>query len=106
MVTKEFCNGCLFEEPKHNRSIIAKIGHIKREIKTNNRLSDKSIERLRIILLDGPDDGHKDFYMSIIKSIEENRNFDKLDEDQLFWVYESMELVTKWKMYDFDPDTF
>ena len=109
MAKKELCNDCPFSEPKRDRSIIAKVGHIKREIDTNNRLSDKSIERLKKILSvqsqSGGFSGPKDFFDKIYESIEKYRNFDKLDEEQKFWVYELMEW-TQWQMLEIDPDTF
>ena len=49
MAKKDICPDSPLLMPKRDRSIIAKVGHIKREIDTNNRLSDKSIERLKKI---------------------------------------------------------
>lgn len=108
MSKKELCNDCPFSISKRDRSIIAKVGHIKREIDTNNRLSDKSVERLKKILsaqskegFSGPDD----YFDKIYESIERCRNFDKLDDEQKFWVYELMEW-TQWEIIEVDPETF
>ena len=94
---------------KRDRSIIAKIGHIKREIDTNNRLSDKSLDRLKKILsaqsnrdgFSGPDN----YFDKIYESIEKYRNFDKLNDEQKFWVYELMECA-QWQIIEVDPETF
>ncbi len=93
-----------------DRRIIAKVGHISRELNTNNRLSDKSIERLRKIFLahtkDGAFSGPDDYFAVILKSIEENRNLDKLNDEQKFWVGELMEW-TRYHVIDVgDPETF
>ena len=109
MDKKELCNDFSISKPKRDRSIIAKVGHIKREIDTNNRLSDKSIERLKKILsaesnkdgFSGPDD----YFDIIYESIEKYRNFDKLNDEQKFWVYELMEW-TQWQMIEVDSETF
>ena len=109
MAKKEICSDCPYSMPKRDRSIITKVGHIKREIKTNNRLSDKSIERLRTIIIkhdsEGGFSGPEDYFTNIIKSIEKNRNFDQLDDEQKFWVYELMEW-TQWHIIEVDPETF
>lgn len=93
-----------------DRRIIAKIGHINRELDTNNRLSDRSIERLRKIFSahakEGEFSGPDDFFEVIMKSVEENRNLDKLNDEQMFWVEELMEW-TRNDMIDVgDPETF
>ncbi len=108
MSKKSICPDCPFAGPKFDRRIIAKLGHIKREINTNNRLSDKSIERLKTILRPDPEESsseENEYFEKIIQSIEENRNFDKLDDEQLFWVYELMEW-TQWNLIEVDPETF
>lgn len=93
-----------------DRRIIAKVGHISRELNTNNRLSEKSIERLRKILFahskEGVFSGPDDYFDIIMKSIEENHNLDKLNGEQIFWVKELMEW-TRYGMIDVgDPETF
>ena len=47
----------------------------------------------------------EDYFTNIIKSIEKNRNFDQLDDEQKFWVYELMEW-TQWHIIEVDPETF
>ena len=94
--------------PPVERSVIAKIGHIKREIRTNNRLSDKSIERLIKILTSDFDTEcciHDEQTDAIIQSIKEHRNFDGLDDYQEFIVYEDMEMA-RFKLIYINPETF
>ena len=118
MAKKDFCKDCPLSTSDRDRRIIAKVGHIKREINTNNRLSEKSILRLKTILTskqkgedfnenDECDDFNNDaaFFQGIYEIIEKSRNFDNLDEDQKFWVYELMEWAT-WNLLDIDPETF
>ena len=109
MAKKDICPDSPLLMPKRDRSIIAKVGHIKREIDTNNRLSDKSIERLKKIFTahssEGRFSGPEDYFDKIYESIEKYRNFDKLDEEQKFWVYELMEW-TQWQMLEIDPESF
>ena len=109
MAKKELCNDSFISVQKLDRSIIAKVGHIKREIDTNNRLSDKSIERLKKILSaksnKGDFGGPDDYFDKIFESIEKYRNFDKLNDEQKFWVYELME-ETQWQMIEVDPESF
>lgn len=109
MAKKEQCKECPFSPPTRDRSVIAKIGHINREINTNNRLSDKSIERLKMILRDkdseGGFSGPDDFFENIITKIEKARNFDELNDEEKFWVYEIMEWTT-YGMVNIDPETF
>lgn len=93
-----------------DRRIIAKVGHINRELNTNNCLSEKSIERLGKIFSAHSKEGGfsgSDVYCDIIlKSIKETHNFDNLSDEQKFWVEELME----WTRYDMidvgDPETF
>ena len=102
-----------FESPnsnkKRDRSIIAKIGHINRELNTNNRLSDKSIERLKKIFLaqkqNGGFSGPDNYFDMIYESIERFRNFDHLNEEQKFWVYELMEFA-QYELLEIDSDSF
>lgn len=109
MKKKEEQIDCPFAMPKRDRKIIAKVGHIKREINTNNRLSVKSIERLKCILLAQSqmnDVGkRKDYFDKIYESIETYRNFDHLNAEQLFWVYELMEWA-QWGIFEIDPASF
>lgn len=93
-----------------DRRIIAKVGHINRELNTNNRLSERSIERLGKIFSahseEGGFSGPDDYFDIILKSIKETHNFDNLSDEQKFWVEELME----WTRYDMidvgDPETF
>lgn len=118
MSKKNICSDCIFSSPQRDRRIIAKVGHIKREINTNNSLSEKSILRLKTIQTSKEkgdiiedeeeyDDFNDDamFFQGIYENIEKSRNFDNLNEDQKFWVYELMEWAT-WDMLDIDPETF
>ena len=67
-----------------DRRIIAKVGHINRELNTNNRLSEKSIERLVKILLahskEGGFSGPDDYFDIILENIKRTRNFDNLND--------------------------
>ena len=93
-----------------DRRIIAKVGHINRELNTNNRFSEKSVERLSKIFLahskDGEFSGQDDFFDVILNRIKETKNLDKLNDEQRFWVEELME----WTRYGIinvgDPEEF
>ena len=93
-----------------DRRIIAKVGHINRELNKNNRLSDKSIERLGKIFSahskEGEFSGLDDYFDIMFEHIKKTRNFDNLNDEQKFWVEELME----WARYDMidvgDPETF
>ena len=93
-----------------DRRIIAKVGHINRELNTNNRLSDKSIERLGKIFLahskEGEFSGPDDYFDIIMQHLKKTRNFDNLNDEQMFWVEELMEW-TNYGMIDVgDPEAF
>ena len=93
-----------------DRRIIAKVGHINRELNTNNRLSEKSIERLGKIFSahskEGEFSGPDDYFDIILEGIKKTRNFDSLNDEQTFWVEELMEW-TRYGMIDVgDPEIF
>lgn len=104
------CSDCPFDELRLDRSLVAKLGHIWRELRTNNRLSDKSIERLKKIFvaqsklnpLNAP---NEPYFKSIIDSITEHRNLDGLDGQQKDWVEIFVDMA-KYKVFDMDYENF